>query len=70
MSKISENGHVVIPNTDYGKDDLIYDVKDVSKNKATTFTGFCDKHDTLVFKDIETKEIDVTSNKQCFFICI
>ncbi|EMY8532967.1 TPA: SEC-C domain-containing protein [Bacillus paranthracis] len=66
LSKISENGHVVIPNTDYGKDDLIYDVKDVSKNKATTFTGFCDKHDTLVFKDIETKEIDVTSNKQCF----
>lgn len=66
LSKISENGHVVILNTDYGKDDLIYDVKDVSKNKATTFTGFCDKHDTLVFKDIETKEIDVTSNKQCF----
>ncbi|WP_222425370.1 YecA family protein [Bacillus tropicus] len=66
LSKISENGHVVILNTDYGKDNLIYDVKDESKNKATTFTGFCDKHDTLVFKDIETKEIDVTSSKQCF----
>ncbi|MGZ9782481.1 SEC-C domain-containing protein [Bacillus pseudomycoides] len=66
LSKISEDGHVVILNTEFGKDGLIYDVKDESKNKATTFTGFCDKHDTLVFRDIETKEIDVNSSNQCF----
>ncbi|PFM23836.1 hypothetical protein COJ41_09380 [Bacillus thuringiensis] len=66
LSKIAEDGHVVILNPEYGKDNLIYDVKEESKNKATTFTGFCDKHDTLVFKEIETKEIDVTSSKQCF----
>ncbi|PES71831.1 hypothetical protein CN903_29205 [Bacillus cereus] len=66
LSRIEEEGHVVIPRTDFGTDGVIYDVKDESKNKATTFTGFCDKHDTLVFQDIETKEIDVTSSKQCF----
>ncbi|PEL57910.1 YecA family protein [Bacillus toyonensis] len=66
LSRIEEEGHVVIPTTKFGTDGVIYDVKDESKNKATTFTGFCDTHDTLVFKDIETKEIDVTSSKQCF----
>ncbi|OTW84239.1 hypothetical protein BK702_22630 [Bacillus thuringiensis serovar cameroun] len=66
LSKIAEDGHVVILHPDFKKDDLICDGKDESKNKATTFTGFCDKHDTLVFLDIETKEIDVKSSKQCF----
>lgn len=66
LSRIEEDGHVVILNTNFGTDGVIYDVKDESKNKATTFTGFCEIHDTLVFQDIETKEIDVTSSKQCF----
>lgn len=52
LSLISENGHVRIH-------DLLNKVrqgtstKEVSKNDATTFYGFCEYHDSVVFKEIE-----------------
>ncbi|WP_294126205.1 SEC-C domain-containing protein [uncultured Clostridium sp.] len=52
LSLISENGHVRIY-------DLLNKVrkgtstKEVSKNSATTFYGFCEYHDSVVFKEIE-----------------
>lgn len=31
------------------------DIRSVSRNAASTFTGFCKYHDDIVFKDIDTK---------------
>lgn len=35
-----------------------YITKRISKNKATTFYGFCEYHDSVLFQDIELKEYD------------
>lgn len=55
LSRISESDHVMVT-------DLLNKVKNgsiikkISKNKATTFYGFCEYHDTFLFQDIELKE--------------
>lgn len=55
LSTISESGHVMITDIlDKVRNGSI--LKKVSKNKATTFYGFCEYHDTYLFQDIEIKE--------------
>lgn len=55
LSTISDSDHVMVT-------DLLNKVrngsiiKKISKNKATTFYGFCEYHDTFLFQDIELKE--------------
>ena len=68
LSKIAKNGHVygyklgisTILNPEWSvKLELI------GINNASTFTGFCQKHDTEIFKSIETEPITLTK-KQLF----
>jgi hypothetical protein len=35
-------------------------------NKATTFTGFCEYHDTLIFRPIETREYCISNQEHNF----
>lgn len=64
LSIIAENDHVMIT-------DILNKVRNgsiikrISKNKATTFYGFCEYHDSTLFKDIELREYSKT-NKQNF----
>lgn len=63
LNNISVDGHVLMFVPNYKNN--ISEIRPVSKNKATTFNGFCKYHDDVVFKDIETKEF-VGENKQIF----
>lgn len=45
----------------------LIEVKLIGINKASTFTGFCNYHDTEVFKPIETSFIDI-NNEHIFLI--
>jgi SEC-C motif len=65
LNQISEDGHVVLLNSEVKNGEYIVNTRDVSRNKATTFTGFCDYHDTNLFKPIETAEFEKT-NEQLF----
>ena len=55
LSLISDSDHVMVT-------DLLNKVRNgsiikrISKNRATTFYGFCEYHDTFLFQDIELKE--------------
>lgn len=44
---------------------LFGDLKPIGKAVASTFFGFCDHHDTVLFSDIENHPFDV-SDKHCF----
>lgn len=66
LSLLSEDDHVLIVNMlNYAKDKTIF--KRESKNKATTFYGFCDIHDTEVFKPIETSKYSKSDEQHFLF---
>lgn len=56
LSRISEEGHVytIFPTVINGNSEPEF--KKISKNNASTFTGFCNYHDTEIFKPIEQTE--------------
>lgn len=41
----------------------------IGKKSASTFFGFCDKHDTDIFEPIENKELDIESEHHKFLLC-
>lgn len=53
LSIIAENEHVMITNL-FNKIREGFATHRLSKNEATTFYGFCEYHDSVVFKEIET----------------
>lgn len=53
LNRISENGHVYTISHKITKEGIKPEFKKVSKNQASTFFGFCDYHDTELFKPIE-----------------
>lgn len=59
LSIIAEDDHVMVSNL-FNKVREGFSTDKVSKNAATTFYGFCEYHDSVVFRDIET----IPYNKQ------
>lgn len=53
LNRISEDGHVYTIEATIKNSGIEPEFKKISRNKASTFFGFCDYHDTEVFKPIE-----------------
>lgn len=53
LNRISEDGHVYTIEATINNFQIEPEFKKISRNKASTFFGFCDYHDTEVFKPIE-----------------
>ncbi len=53
LNRISEDGHVYTIEATINHSEIEPEFKKMSRNKASTFFGFCDYHDTEVFKPIE-----------------
>ena len=66
LIKISENNKVVMPNSE--RNFLNVFGKPIHIKKATTFNGFCNEHDKIVFQDIEDCLFSGTQ-KQVFLYC-
>ncbi len=68
MDLISEADHV------YGLSGKLVDREPnaqftrLSRNKASTFCGLCNSHDTEIFKQIDTRPIDLKDSEQLFLI--
>lgn len=43
--------------------------EDIGKNDASTFFGFCGKHDTDIFQLIENYEVDIRNDNHKFLLC-
>ncbi|AWW00717.1 hypothetical protein [Arcticibacterium luteifluviistationis] len=41
----------------------------LGKKECSTFHGFCDYHDSIVFAPIENSEVNVQSDEHCFLLC-
>ena len=66
LNKISTNGKVLSVTPNISENKLKPDLKKVGRNKASTFTGFCNKHDTNLFKAIELYDYEVGNQEQEF----
>lgn len=70
LGELCEANHVYMLR---GKSPLEYDPEmpefgKVGRNKATTFTGLCNKHDTKLFLPIESRPLDLSDPKHVFLL--
>lgn len=56
LNRISKDNHLYYFSTSISKKGPAIELKKISKNKASTFFGFCDHHDTELFKPIELRD--------------
>ncbi len=69
LGELAENNHVVVLNA-------IQDVENgprlefqyVGRNKATTFTGLCNEHDTHLFFPIDNQPFNISSQEHLFLL--
>ncbi len=62
LNRIATNNHLYQFGINHYKHNLFCFEK-IGINKAFTFPGFCNKHDTSLFKEIETEELDFSLYK-------
>ena len=67
LRHLSRDGHVVALRQS-GKLDLELSYALVGKNKATTFSGLCGKHDNEIFRPIDTRLPDLCSQRHLFLL--
>jgi hypothetical protein len=69
LGELAENNHVVVLNP-------IQDLENgprlefqrVGRNKATTFSGLCNEHDTLLFLPIDSQPFDISIEEHLFLL--
>lgn len=67
LNKISEEGHVYYITPKIRNHDFKVEFTKISRNKASTFFGYCDYHDTELFKPIEIIDYKNTDEQNFLF---
>src|SRR6266700_3279132 len=52
---LAEDGHVIALQLRFSEAGPEIDFKPIGRNEASTFTGFCNQHDTSIFEPLDTK---------------
>jgi hypothetical protein len=67
LDLLVRDGHVKAPSTRIDKQKgPVISFEDVGRNEATTFTGFCSEHDSVIFKPIEIDAFRPTDPEHLF----
>lgn len=69
LNKLSLNGEVLYFQLDSVDDETAnakFELNSIGRRKATTFTGFCGKHDNEIFKPIEENDYVIGNKEQEF----
>ena len=69
LDQLTDDGHVVMPVPKRDLDIIpTIEFAKVGRNKATTFTGLCGKHDNAMFQAIDNHDVDFSSSEQLFLL--
>jgi hypothetical protein len=69
LDLLSTDGHVIHFNLHAsGNSPPELNYKKIGRNKATTFTGLCGKHDQEIFREIDAKPIDIENQSQLLLL--
>lgn len=69
LGELTENNHVIVlsPIQDLENGPRL-EFQSVGRNKATTFTGLCSKHDMFLFRPIDSNPFDISSDEHLFLL--
>ena len=69
LDLLAREGHVVVAShrMEVARG-IVVDLTQVSRNKATTFTGLCEEHDRDLFAPIERAPIDLADVRHLFLL--
>lgn len=68
LSFIEEAQHVYGFKMTFKDNEAKCEFEKIGRNNASTFTGFCNRHDTEIFKPIDTKPLDLENPEQLFLM--
>lgn len=69
LRELAEDGHVIILQVTQDLDDAPQvEFKRVGRNKATTFSGLCNEHDTSLFRPIDCQPFDINKEEHLFLL--
>jgi hypothetical protein len=60
LTRIAVDGHVIVPMLDTGEEGIVWEGRKTGKRVATTFNGFCGRHDQMLFREIDNKDYDLS----------
>jgi hypothetical protein len=64
MDLLQTNGHVLMPRYVLSMGETRMEIGSVGRQDASTFTGLCSKHDTELFKAIDTRPLNIDDCEQ------
>ena len=65
---LEESNHVMAWQPRFSKAGPEIGLRPIGRNDASTFAGFCNKHDTDLFQPLDTKPLDITDREQLFLV--
>ena len=65
---LQENNHVLAWQPRFSVDRPDISLRKVGRNEASAFAGFCNHHDTELFKPLDTRPLDVRDTEQLFLL--
>jgi hypothetical protein len=65
---IARNDHVIMLRPSFSNEKMDIEFKSMGRNRASTFTGLCNEHDTNIFKPIDTRPFDRQDKEQLFLL--
>ena len=65
---LEENNHVLAWQPRASVDHIDISLRLIGRNDASTFTGFCNHHDSELFRRLDTKSIDGSDREQLFLL--
>ena len=68
LDSIQSNGHVVGIETFLQSGELHSGFREIGRNKATTFRGLCNEHDTNIFAHLDRNELNLNDKQTCLLL--
>lgn len=68
LDLLCRDGHVKMIKQEAKREALTIDFRNIGRNEATTFAGFCAIHDTDIFRPIDIRPIDSNNAEQLFLL--
>lgn len=68
ITLLEQDNHVFAWQPRFSQDGPDIALRRIGRNDASTFAGFCNQHDTELFKPLDTKPLDIADREQLFLL--
>jgi hypothetical protein len=68
ITLLEQDNHVIVWQPRFSKTGPDIALRRIGRNEASTFAGFCNQHDTELFRPLDTKPLDSGNGEQLFLL--